>query len=263
VIRPQELLAVALEAAHAAGEELISRLGSERDVERKGFRDVVTDADLAAESALLSVVRRHFPHHTTLSEEAGGRVGDSGYTWVIDPLDGTTNYSYAHPTFSVSIAALWRGEPTVGVVYDPVRGHVFAACRGAGATLNGRPVHVSGRGRLADALVALDWAHADADRREVLWRLVALAPHCRTVRSLGSAALALAYVGAGWLDVYFANALRPWDMAAAGLVVTEAGGEMSGLDGKPWQVEGRTVLATNGKLGRAVLALWDEAERSG
>jgi myo-inositol-1(or 4)-monophosphatase len=148
-------------------------------------------------------------------------------------------------------------ELVVGVVHDALRGHTFAARRGGGATLNGQPIRVSRVDRLRDALVGLDWAHADADRQEVLRRLVPLAPRCRTLRALGSAALALTYVGVGWLDLYFATGLFPWDTAAASLIVVEAGGRVTGLDGEPWRVGQPALLATNDLLAGEVLLLWE------
>jgi len=252
----RELLEVAREAAHRAGEVLMGRLWGPRRVTPKGYRDALTDADTAAEEVVLSLIRARFPTHAVISEEAGGTEGGSPFVWLVDPLDGTTNYSRGQPTFSVSIAALREGEPLVGVVHDPVRGHTFVARRGGGAALNGRPLSVSRTGRLEEALVGLDWARADEDRAEVLWRLRALAPRCRTVRALGSAALALSYVAAGWMDLYFATGLFPWDVAAATLILTEAGGRVGGWEGGPWRLGERALLATNGLLDGEVLAVW-------
>jgi myo-inositol-1(or 4)-monophosphatase len=259
----EELLDAAVEAAHRAGEVLAQELGKRRDVAVKGYRDEVTDADTAAEAVILSLLRDRFPDHVVLSEEAGRRGTEAPYVWLVDPLDGTTNYARGHPTFSVSLAVLREESPLVGVVHDPLRGHTFAARRGGGATLNGRPIHTRRTERLRDALIGLDWAHDDAERREALRRLAALAPRCRTVRSMGSAALACAYVGAGWLDVYFAAGLRPWDTAAASLVVAESGGRISGLEGEPWRVGQPTLLATNTQLHDAVLAAWGDGNRKG
>jgi myo-inositol-1(or 4)-monophosphatase len=252
----QRLLAVALDAARRAGVELVARLGRQRQVERKGYRDVVTDADTAAEEIVLATIRSAFPGHAILSEEAGEMGGAAPVVWVVDPLDGTTNYARGHPTFSVSVAALEENVPVVGVVHDPLRDHTFAAVRGAGATLNGTPIHVTQSSRLPEAMLALDWSHADSERQRAVERLVALAPRCRTIRALGSAALALAYVGVGWLDVYFAFGLKPWDAAAGGLIVVEAGGKITGIDGQAWRFGNADALATNGALHPAVLAAW-------
>lgn len=253
----QVLLEIALEAVHQAGEELRARLGKEHVVEQKGYRDVVTAADRAAESAVLSTIEARFPDHAILSEEAGASAGHSPYTWVVDPLDGTTNFSRGHPTFSVSVGVLHQGTPVVGVVHDPVREQTFAAVQGEGATVNGEPIAVSRFSRLAHSLVALDWAHADEDRAWVVECLGRLAPSCRTVRSLGSAALALAYVGAGWVDVYFARGLGPWDAAAGSLIITESGGRITRPDGGRWEIGDPALLATNGRVHEAVIEEWD------
>jgi len=250
------LLQTALEAALLAGEVLVERLDRRREVVVKGYRDEVTDADTAAEKAILSLIRTRFPDHGILSEEAGGQGMDSACVWVVDPLDGTTNYARGHPVFSVSIAVVKRGKPVVGVVHDPLRGHTFAARRGGGATFNGRAVHTSHVERIDDALVGLDWAHADTDREELLRRLAALAPRCHTVRAIGSAALALAYVGVGWLDLYFARGLFPWDTAAASLILAEAGGRITGPEGEPWQVGRPALLASNGLLHKEIISTW-------
>lgn len=252
----QILLEIALEAAHQAGAVLRERLGGDHEIERKGYRDVVTAADRAAEETVLSVIETHFPDHAILAEEGGAAAGPAPYTWVIDPLDGTTNYSRGHPTFSISIAVLHDGTPLVGVIHDPMREQTFAAIRGKGATVNGTPMATSGFERLADSMVALDWAHADPDRAWTLEQLGILAPDCRTVRSLGSAALALAYVGAGWVDVYFARGLQSWDTAAGSLILAEAGGRITRPDGEPWQVGDPALLATNGRVHDAVLEAW-------
>ena len=252
----QELLEVALEAAHRAGGILLQRSTGSRQVTVKGFRDTVTDADMAAEAAILAVIRERFPDHAVLSEEAGASGPDSPFVWLVDPLDGTTNYSRGYPIFCVSVAVVHQGEPIVGVVHDPLRQHTFAAVRGGGARAgSGRavPSQISG---LEDALVGVDWARARDEREEMLRRLVVLAPRCRTVRAIGSAALALTYVGLGWLDAYFAAGLCPWDVAAASLFVSEAGGRLTDLAGQPWRLGGRALLATNGLLHDAVLDLW-------
>jgi myo-inositol-1(or 4)-monophosphatase len=244
----KQLLETALEAAHSAGAVLLEKFAQPRQVTVKGYRDVVTDADTAAETTALAVIRAHFPDHAILSEEAGATDSGSPYVWMVDPLDGTTNYSRSHPTFAVSVAVTRDGEPLAGVVHDPLRGHTFAAQRGDGATCNGRPIHVAPTARLCDALIANDWAHADAEREILLRWLAALAPRCRTVRGMGVASLGLAYVAAGWLDLYFARGLFPWDVAAGSLLVAEAGGRITGPDGEPWRIGQPALLATNGML---------------
>jgi myo-inositol-1(or 4)-monophosphatase len=219
-----------------------------RNAHYKGYRDLVTETDIAAERAILDLVREHFPEHAVLSEEtAGGAIGPE-YTWVIDPLDGTSNFTHGVPIFSVSIAVLAHGEPLIGVVYDPLRKHLFSAQRGKGATLNGRPLKVSNVSEIHQALVGLDWARSDEARGEVLTNLARVAPQCHTVRIMGSAALGLTYVAAGWLDGYFHLALHPWDAAAAVLLAMEAGGRCTTFEGQLYPVTSPRCAATNGRI---------------
>ena len=248
------MLQTAVEAARLAGQLVAERYPADRHVTIKGYRDVVTDVDFAAEAIILDLVHTRFPDHTVISEEAGGGGIGSGYTWIVDPLDGTTNYSRRLPLFGVSIGVVEGGELVVGVVYDPLRDQTFVAERGAGATLNGVPMRVGRVGTLAHALVGLDWGHADDVRQQSLAYLGQVAPLCGTVRALGSATLGLAYVAAGWLDAYFNLALKPWDAAAGMLLISEAGGRCTTLDGKPFRVDLPGCLATNGLIHDSVLA---------
>lgn len=248
------LLQTAVEAAVRAGREIVERYPAARQVTVKGYRDVVTEIDLAAEGVILDLIRARFPEHAILSEEAGGVQAD-GYTWVVDPLDGTTNVVHRVPFFSVSIGVLVGGEPLIGVVHDPLRGQTFTAERGKGAALDGAPLSASRTAPLARAVVGVDWGRSDEVRERVLALLLRVAPRCGTVRALGSAALAQAYVAAGWLDGYFNLALKPWDVAAGSLLVAEAGGRCSALEGGAYQADGAACLATNDLLHEELLSL--------
>jgi len=247
------LLDTAIQAARAAGHEIVKRLPQQRDVRSKGFRDIVTDADLAAQDALVSIIRSHFPQHGILSEEGLTPGGNNGTVWVLDPVDGTTNYAHRYPCFSVSIGVMQDDEPVAGVVYDPMREHLFCAERGAGATLNNERLHASATDQLIHALVALDFAREPALRAEQMAAMVNCSRHIHTFRSTGSAALSLCYVAAGWLDAYFHFMLSPWDCAAGGLIVAEAGGRLSDFDGHPWRYTSPRCVATNGILHEALL----------
>jgi myo-inositol-1(or 4)-monophosphatase len=249
------LLETAIQAAQAAGQILVERLPAKREVHVKGLRDIVTDADLAAEKAIVEIIRARFPDHALLTEETFSHASEAPYVWVVDPLDGTTNYSRRFPIFCVSIGVLQRGQLAAGVVYDPLRQQLFAAERGRGATLNGQPLHVSAFDRVAHAVIGLDWAHAHQDRRQVLALLGQIAPACGTVRGIGSAALGLCYVAAGWLDAYFNVSLKPWDMAAGLLLIEEAGGRVTDITGRPWQPWAGQVLVSNGHVHQALLGL--------
>ena len=250
------MLQTAIEAAQRAGRLIVERYPRKRNVSYKGYRDLVTETDIAAENAILELVRQRFPQHAVLSEEtAGGKIGE-GYTWVIDPLDGTSNFTHGVPIFSVSIGVLEHGEPILGVVYDPMREHLFLAQRGGGATLNDRPLQVSSVSELQEAVIGLDWVRREEARREVLSNLGRVAPRCHTVRMMGSAALGLSYVATGWLDGYFHLALHPWDAAAAVVLIAEAGGRCTTFEGQPYPVTSPRCAATNGRIhGQLIAAL--------
>jgi myo-inositol-1(or 4)-monophosphatase len=247
------LIDTAIQAARAAGHEIVQRLPQERDVRSKGFRNIVTDADLAAQDTLAAIIRANFPQHDILSEEGLKPGGDAETVWVLDPVDGTTNYSHRFPCFSVSVGAVQCKELVAGVVLDPLRDHLFCAERGAGATLNGERLHVSETDQAIHALVGLDFAATPSLRAEQMAAMVNLSRHIHTFRSIGSAALGLCYVAAGWTDAYFHWTLSPWDCAAGALIIAEAGGALSDVDGGPWNYTSPRCLATNGKLHQALL----------
>jgi myo-inositol-1(or 4)-monophosphatase len=250
-----DLLDTAIEAARAAGQEILKRLAQERDVHSKGFRNIVTDADLASQQILVAIIRSRFPYHGILSEEGLALGSEADTLWVLDPVDGTTNYSRRFPCFAISIGVVRGGAPVAGVVYDPSREHLFCVERGAGATLNGEPLHVSETTDLIHSIVGLDLARDPLPRADVMATMAACSVSIRTFRSFGSSALALCYVAAGWMDAYFHFSLSPWDCAAGGLAVLEAGGMVTGSDGTPWSYTATRILATNGKLHAAYLDL--------
>jgi myo-inositol-1(or 4)-monophosphatase len=244
---------LAKRAARAAGQVLLDRLDAVRDISSKGFRDIVTDADIASQATILEMIRQHFPDHGILSEEGLSTRGDN--LWVIDPLDGTVNYSRHLACFAVSIALVAQGKPVVGVVFDPLHDWLFAAERGAGATFNDKPLHVSDRSDIAQCVIGLDWARNPAVRAQAVASLTQVAVAAGTMRAIGSAALAMCYVAAGWLDGYFHFALQPWDSAAAGLIISEAGGMFSDPAGKSWSYTSPACVASNGLIHSRLLNL--------
>lgn len=249
------MLQTAIEAAQRAGRLIAERYPMEREITVKEHGELVTEVDVAAEDLILGLIGERFPDHGILSEEAGGdEIGD-GYTWLVDPLDGTTNFIHRHPILAVSIGVMERGEPVVGVVHDPLRDHTFVAERGRGASLNGEAVGTSRVADLGHALLGMDWAHGDEACRRLLDHLRRIVARCRKLRISGSAALALTYVAAGWLDGYFHLELKPWDTAAGTLIIAEAGGRCSGPDGSPYVVSAQGLLATNGLIHDELLAL--------
>ncbi|HET89116.1 MAG TPA: inositol monophosphatase [Chloroflexi bacterium] len=247
------MLQTAIEAAQRAGQVIAARYLDPHHVTVKGYRDIVTEADAAAETVILNLIRERFPQHAILSEEAGGDELDADCLWVVDPIDGTTNYAHRIPIFCVSIAVLQAGQPVLGVIHDPMRDQTFVAERGRGAWRDGAPIHASRVETLAHTVVGVDWGHKDEVRAQILDYVQRVAPHCGTVRALGSAALALAYVAAGWLDAYFHLGLKPWDVAAAMLLIAEAGGRCTTIQGEPFHVNLPGCLATNGLLHQDLL----------
>ncbi len=255
------MLQTAIRAAREAGSILLDDLKKPRQTKVKGLRDIVTDADLKAQQAIIEIIQARFPKHAILSEEfdpsseSQPAVKGSSYTWIIDPLDGTTNYSRRFPCFCTSIALSHQGEFVLGVVYDPLRDCLFQAERGKGACLNGESLRVSQIESPADALVDLDWPRAQAEREVVVRLMARIALQVRTLRTLGAAALGLCYVAAGWLDAYFHFSLRPWDAAAGALIVQEAGGAASDFTGHLWQTHSERCLVSNGLLHDEMLSV--------
>ena len=227
-------LDVALQAAAEAAAVLKQQWRQTHAVHWKGFRDIVTETDMAVEKIILGRLREAFPDHAVTSEEAGADAESAAVRWLVDPLDGTTNFSRNNPNFSTSIAAVDGDQVVVGVVLDPLRGHVFAAWKGGGATLNGETIHASDVTELSAAILGIDSPRDPALRHEMWSRVGALLPHARTLRALGSAALNMVYVAAGWIDIYMGIHLYPWDHAAASLIVQEAGGCAATVAGEPW-----------------------------
>jgi len=246
-------LEVAVSAARAARAQILSALEQPRRARYKGFRDVVTEADLRAEQAIVETIRARFPSHGLHTEESFDEQAE--FLWFVDPLDGTTNFAHGYPAFSISLALRHSSETLVGVVYDPLRESLFTARSGQGAWLDGRRLKVSRHKRLGNALLGLDWARTPAERQRTVSCVAALAPHVATLRTSGSAVLALCSVAAGWLEGYFNLALYDWDVAAAELLIREAGGRVTDLRGEPWHPGMRGCLASNGHLHEKLLAL--------
>lgn len=242
------MLAAAIEAARAAGAIQRARYRTRFEVRHKGAVDLVTEVDLACEEAIREVLARRAPGTSVLGEE-GGLTGGGVDRWLVDPLDGTTNYAHGFPVFAVSIAWEAGGRVRCGVVYDPLRDELFAAEEGRGARLGGERLRVSATGTLDDALLASGFPYdRRTNPRNNLDAFARLTLATQGVRRGGAAALDLAYVAAGRLDGFWEPGLKPWDLAAGILLVTEGGGRVSGYDGEPFSPWGRDVVATNGSL---------------
>lgn len=229
----RELLDTATEAARRAGKVLAERFAGERTIEYKGGIDLVTDADRAAEEVMLELLAQRHPGHGILAEESGVSHGEE-YRWILDPLDGTTNYSHRVPHFCVSVAVEDGEGLLVGVINDPLRSEIFSASRGGGATLNGESIRVSDVTDIEGALLCTGFPYDVRERPEApLGLFNRLIKRAQGIRRFGSAALDLAYVACGRFDGFFEFGLKPWDIAAGALLVAEAGGRIARIDGEP------------------------------
>lgn len=255
-----QLRKVAAETAVSAGKLVRDRWANPRRIRQKGFRDLVTDADIATQRHITDAIQSRFPDHGFLTEEEDSALPTAGpIIWIIDPIDGTTNYSRHLPEFCISLAACRpQGssyQPLAAAIYDPMRQELFSAALGQGATLQTgqdapHRLQVSTVAKTADAIFALDWS-SSANTRHSIWEMLnELVQDSFTVRAIGTAALAMAWVAAGRVDAYLNLRLRPWDVAAALLLVQESGGSFTTLDGEPivWDVAGMACLVGNGRL---------------
>ena len=252
------LLDIAVEAARKGGNILRERYGKPHDIGKKGAVNLVTEADLASEAAITGLLRQKTPDIAVMSEEqeASHRLAPDAPMWVVDPLDGTTNFAHGFPFFAVSIALLQGGRALVGVVYAPFLEELFTARLGGGARLNGAPIHVSAADAPIDALVATGFPYErDKALPGIMTNLRNVLARVRDVRRGGSAAMDLAYVACGRLDAYYEVQLKPWDSAAGWLLVTEAGGRVSGMDGSPYSPFVPQLLASNGRVHTALQSL--------
>lgn len=243
---------VALKAALRSGLFIKNSVGRVLEISRKGRDNIVTDVDKKSEAMIIGNILKAFPGHSILSEESPPRSGRSPYRWIIDPLDGTTNFAHAFPFFCVSIALEKDGEVVLGVVYDPIREEVFSAEKGRGALLNGRKIRVSKVGKLTDSFLATGFSYGvkRKDRNVAYFRK--LLTRSLAIRRAGSAALDLAYVACGRFDGFWEMDLHPWDSAAGMLIVKEAGGTVTKFDGSSYTPYDKDILATNGLIHRSV-----------
>jgi myo-inositol-1(or 4)-monophosphatase len=247
------MLNIAVKAARAAG-AIINRASLDLEllqVTAKGVNDFVTEVDQAAERVIIETLLTAYPGHGILAEESGRTHGakHSDYLWIIDPLDGTTNFIHGFPVYGVSIALAHRGQVQQAVVYDPTRNDLFYASRGRGAFLNDRRLRVSKRIRLAEALVGTGFPFRKGDNfKRYVAMFEELMQHCAGLRRPGAAAIDLCYVAAGWYDGFFETGLNPWDVAAGSLIITEAGGLVGNFTGDADFLHQRELVAGNPKI---------------
>ncbi|HYY56647.1 MAG TPA: inositol monophosphatase family protein [Pyrinomonadaceae bacterium] len=251
------MLNFAVQTARDAGRILAERLGRSIQITNKGVIDLVTEADLAAERLIIERIKSYHPRHAVLAEESGASDLQDGqrseYCWIVDPLDGTTNYAHGYPTFCVSIALERAGVVEIGVIHDPLRDETFAAERGEGATLNGRRIRVSEIDDLNRAMLCTGFPYNVRDGGDFARHFRNFIMHAQAVRRDGSAALDLAYVACGRFDGFWEEGLRPWDVAAGVLMIEEAGGRVSRYDGERFDIYTPPIMASNGLVHEAMM----------
>ena len=251
-----------MQTARDAGGVLAGRLGRALQVSNKGAIDLVTEADIASEKLVIDRIKSYFPRHAILAEESGAtevsEAGASEWKWIIDPLDGTTNYAHGYPSFCVSIALEHNGRIEIGVIYDPNRDEMFAAERGQGAMLNERRIHVSNIEDLNSAMLCTGFPYNVRERSDFTRDFANFTMESQAVRRDGSAALDLAYLSCGRFDGFWEEGLKVWDVAAGLLLIEEAGGRVSDFTGALLKIDTRTVhtpkvLASNGLVHEAMI----------
>lgn len=275
VVGGKSFTAVAINCASKAGEWIKTKLGNYNQLQSKySSQDLVTEVDKGSERLIRNLIATHFPHHSFLGEEgvepgpdasvkALEEARDAEYLWIVDPIDGTTNFVHGFPFFCISIALAHHGEVIVGVVYDPMRNELFVAEKGKGAYVHGRKMGVASEERLRESLVATGLPPDQQAALPLNLRGInELAPKVRNLRIAGSAALHMAYVAAGRLSGFWEIGLNSWDMAAGALLIQESGGTVTDMNGEPYSLAVRNVAASNGRIHDELLGALKDAESS-
>ncbi|MEZ5345369.1 MAG: inositol monophosphatase family protein [Pyrinomonadaceae bacterium] len=244
------MLNFAMETAREAGSVLLEKFGRKIKVSKKGEIDLVTEADIASEKFIVEKIKTYHPMHSILAEESGEAVliGDGKWKWIIDPLDGTTNFAHGYPCFCVTIALEYKGEIVIAATYDPTRDEMFSAEKGNGASLNNKSIFVSETEKLSDSLLVTGFPYDISKRDDFARNFTDMLLRSRAVRRDGSAAIDLAYVACGRFDGFWEDGLNPWDMAAGVLLINEAGGKTSYYDGSEFSVYRPPLCASNGLI---------------
>lgn len=243
------MLNFAIETAREAGQILLEKFGRKINISFKGDINLVTEADFASEKMIVEKIRSYYPKHSILAEESGAAsIDDSVWKWIIDPLDGTTNYAHGYPCFCVTLALEHRGELVVGATFDPTRNEMFSVEKGNGATLNGREIRVSATENLSDALLVTGFPYNARERADFTKHFTDFTHKSRGIRRDGSAAIDLAYVACGRFDGFWEEGLNAWDVAAGVLLIEEAGGRVSYYDNSKFSVYKPPICASNGAI---------------
>lgn len=253
------MLNFAVETAREAGQILMERFGRKINISKKGNINLVTEADFASEKFIVEKIRSYYPKHSILAEESGESAavidGDKRWKWIIDPLDGTTNYAHGYPCFSVTIALEHEGEIVIGATFDPTRNEMFSAEKGEGATLNHKRISVSETEELSESLIVTGFPYDFSKTANFARHLHEFLLRSRGVRRDGSAAIDMAYVACGRFDGFWEEGLNPWDVAAGLLLINEAGGRVSYYDASPFSIYMPPICASNGLIHDAMLSV--------
>jgi myo-inositol-1(or 4)-monophosphatase len=245
-----------LSAAEKSADILRHYFGNNPRIQKKGAIDLVTQADVESENAIINTIREYFPDHTILAEESGLNTAGSDCRWIIDPLDGTTNFAHALGLFSVSIAFAVHERIKMGIVLNPVTGELFSALENQGASLNGQPISVSSQQEISDCLIVTGFPYDfKASVQPLMTRFRQCLESAQGIRRLGSAALDLCFVACGRFDGFWEQNLKPWDTAAGLLIAREAGATVTDFANHPYSVDMKEILATNGKIHPKMLSL--------
>jgi myo-inositol-1(or 4)-monophosphatase len=252
----EKIKQVGIGAAYRAGEILKEHFGNLQMVKHKGTIDLVTEADLASEKAIVEIIHTAFPNHSIVAEESGSFQGNPDYCWFIDPLDGTTNYAHNLGLFAVSIAFFYQNEAFVGIVFNPTSEEFFTATKDQGAQLNDLPIGVSNKKTLQESLLVTGFPY---NLNTILNPLINRFQNCLSasqgIRRLGSAALDLCYMACGRFDGFWEENLKPWDTAAGVLIAQEAGARVTDFKDRPYHIHRKQILATNGHIHSEMLTL--------
>lgn len=252
------MLNFAIETAREAGQILLEKFGRKIDVFKKGEINLVTEADLASEKLIIERIKSYYPKHSILAEESGDAVlidGENRWKWIIDPLDGTTNYAHGYPCFCITIALEHKDEIVIGVTFDPTRDELFSAEKRNGSSLNNKPIRVTETENLSDSLVVTGFPYNFAEKDNFARHFTEMLLKSRGVRRDGSAAIDMAYVACGRFDGFWEEGLNPWDVAAGVLLIEEAGGQVSYYDGSKFSIYAPPICASNGLIQKEMLGI--------
>ena len=254
---------IGIAAAYNGAKVLTKHFGNISQIDRKGAFNLVTEADTESEQQIIRTIREAFPDHAILAEESGPGHENSEYQWIIDPLDGTTNYVHQLPIFTIAIALALNDKIVFGLVLNPIDGELFSATAGKGAELNGKSIRTSPTASVHDSLLATGFHYNFGEIIEpVMQRFTVCQNESQGVRRLGSAALDICYVACGRFDGFWEQNLEPWDMAAGAIIAAEAGGMVTNFSSQPFSINQKEILVTNGKIHQEMLSLLDLKEQN-